>query len=385
MRYVIAIVGLVLFLGAIAGLKASQISTLIAAGEEMQKAGPPPEVVSTSTAKQESWEATINAVGSVVSEKGVALSNDSPGIVSRLHFDSGAMVKQGQILLELDSSVERAQLASTRARRELAEVSVGRSRALAGSGVLPKAQLDSDESSFKSTTADASALQAQIERKIVRAPFSGRLGIRAVNLGQYLAPGTTITVLESTESVFVDFTLPQQELGRIKNGMLVRVRDSGTASSVDGRITAIDPAVDAMTRSVKVRVSVPNADDRLLPGMFVNVAVVLPDTRRVVSIPATAVVHASYGDSVFIVEDKKADPAAGAAAPPGAKPGKVARQQFVKLGEQRGDFVAVAEGLKIGEEVVTSGAFKLRNMASVAVDNKSVQLKPELAPTPENR
>lgn len=378
MRYFLAIFGTIVILASLAGVKASQISMLMSAGEAMQKAGPPPETVSAAKAAEQTWEETLSAVASVVSARGVSLSNDSPGVVTRLHFDSGQSVKQGQLLVELDTSVERAQLESTRARRELAELTFNRSQKLATSGVSPQSQVDVDQSSFKSLTADASALQAQIGRKVIRAPFSGKLGLREVNLGQYLAPGTTVAVLESAESVFVDFTLPQQELPKLKVGMLVRAtEESGGKPLAEGSITAIEPSLNSATRSVKVRASLPNQDERLRPGMFVRAAVVLPQQSKVVAIPLTSVVYASYGDSVFCLESRP--PAAG-----GGKPTLVARQQFVRLGAARGDYVAVLDGVKPGEEVVTAGAFKLRNGLPVVVKN-GIGAAPSLTPKPENQ
>jgi len=376
MRYVVVTLALVLVLGGLAAVKGAQIAQLIGMGEAMKKSGPPPEVVSSAPAGKQTWEGTLIAVGNVVSAKGVALSNDSPGVVVRLHFKSGDTVKEGQVLVELDTNVERAQLASLKARRELAEISVKRSTALATSGAVAQSQVDADASAFKSLTADASALQAQIGRKVIRAPFSGRLGIRAVNLGQYLAPGTTVTVLESAESVFVDFSLPQQELPKLKVGMQVRALQEGLAEPLaEGVISAIDPSVDPITRTIKVRASLPNQDDRLRPGMFVRAAVVLPEESAVVAIPQTAIVRASYGDSVFLVESKTNSE---------GKAHKVAQQQFVKLGAARGDFVQVVEGVREGQEVVTSGAFKLRNGMSVSINNQ-VSLSPKLDPHPENR
>ncbi len=378
MRYVIAILSLVAVLATLAGVKASQISMLIGAGKAMQKAGPPPEVVGTTAAEQQMWERTLTAVGSVVAARGVALSNDAPGVVTHLYFESGAAVKQGQILVELDANVERAQLASIRARKELADTSLQRTRALVNSGSIAPAQLDSDQSNFKSLAADESALGAQIGRKVIRAPFSGRLGIRSVNLGQYLAPGTTITILEDIQTVYADFTLPQQQLGDLKVGMRVRTLEPGRDALIaEGTISAIEPAVDTVTRTVRVRASVPNKDEKLRSGMFVKVEVVLPEQQSIVAIPATAVVHASFGDSVFCVEDKKLRG-------PEDKPGKIARQQFVKLGDARGDYVSVLAGIKPGDIVVTAGAFKLRNGTPIVINNE-VKLEPKLAPKPENR
>lgn len=296
MRYVIVIVALAVLLGGLAAVKGAQISQLIGMGEAMKKAGPPPEVVSSAPAIQQTWENTLNAVGNVMSAKGVALSADAPGVVVRLHFESGDTVKQGQVLVELDTNVERAQLASLKARRELAGISVKRSTALATSGAVAQSQVDADESSLKSLTADTSAPQAQIGRKVIRAPFSGRLGMREVNLGQYVAPGTTVTVLESAESVFIDFSLPQQQLPKLKVGMKVRAFQEGVAIPLaEGFISAIDPSVDAVTRTIKLRASVPNGDDRLRPGMFVRAAVVLPEQSAVVAIPQTAIVRERTG------------------------------------------------------------------------------------------
>jgi membrane fusion protein (multidrug efflux system) len=376
MRYFVAVLGLLLLIAGLAGIKAKQIGSLIAFGKEMQKAGPPPEAVNTAVSQEQTWEGTLRAVGSVAAVKGVEISNDAPGVVSRIAFESGAVVHQGQVLVQLDDRVERAQLASARARRELAELSAKRSRALAQSSAIAQSQLDGDESTLKTAAAESSQLEAQIERKIVRAPFSGRLGIRAVNLGQYLNPGTSLTVLEAIDSVYVDFSLPQQRLAVVRVGTPVRVNVEGAGDSVsEGIIAAIDPTIDATTRTIRARASLANQGERLRPGMFVNVTVVLPQTASLVAIPATAVIHASYGDSVFVVEDKKDD--AGNVT-------KVARQQFVRLGESRGDFVSVVDGLSAGQEVVAAGAFKLRNGVPIAVNNQ-VKLDPKLAPHPENR
>lgn len=376
MRYVIVILGLILLIGGLVAIKGSQIGMLIGMGEAMKKSGPPPEVVSTAPVQKQVWETTLGAVGSVVTAKGVALSNDAPGLVSRIHFESGDMVKQGAILVELDTSVERAQLASLRAKRDLAEISVKRSTALASSGAVAQSQVDADSSSFKSLTADATALSAQIARKVIRAPFSGKLGIRQVNLGQYLAPGTTVTTLEAEKSIFVDFALPQQDLPKVRQGMTVRALQSGTATLVsEGTISAIDPAVDPMTRSIKVRASLPDLEDKLRPGMFLRIEVVLPEKADVIAVPQTAIVHASYGDSVFVTEQKPG---------PDGKQRKVAQQQFVKVGTARGDFISVVDGLKAESEVVTAGAFKLRNGIPLTINNQGGP-QPSLDPHPENR
>lgn len=371
MRYAFTLAALILTIGILGGLKGAQIATLIGFGKEMERLGPPPEAVNAARAEVQVWEQALSAVASVVSSQGLALSNDASGIVTRLGFESGARVRKGQLLLELDSSVERAQLASLSARLKLAALSLRRTRRLTAAGATPEAELDAEQSTFNSLSADAEALTALIAKKTVRAPFSGKLGIREVNLGQYLAPGTPITVLESDQEVFVDFTLPQQELPRLALGQQVRVRAAPDAAQLaEARVTAIDAAVNEVTRAIRVRASVVDSEARLQSGMFVNVEVLLPERVEVVAVPATAVVHAAHGHSVFVVE---LTPAV-----------RVARQQFVQLGETRGDYVAVLQGLTPGEEVVTAGAFKLRNNAPISVENE-VELDAEQAPRPEDR
>lgn len=374
MRTVVVVLGVVVVVGGLAGIKGLQIATLVATGKQLEKSGPPPEAVSTAAAREEAWEALLSAVGSIAAVKGVAVSNEVAGLVSRIHFESGSHVKKGELLVELDTNVERAQLASARARAKLAELSLERARALFVSNSIARADLDAAQSGWASATADADAIEAQIARKSVRAPFAGRLGIRAVNLGQYLSPGTPVTSLETIESVFVDFTLPQEQLAVLEVGAPVRVAvEADAREPLDGTIAAIDPAVDPITRTIKLRATVPNEQERLRPGMFVRVDVVLPARSKAVIIPATAVVHAAYGDSVFIVEEKKDAPGT-----------KVVRQQFVRVGAARGDFVTVREGLAAGQEVVSAGAFKLRNGMAVAI-KPDVRPAPELAPHPPNR
>jgi membrane fusion protein (multidrug efflux system) len=373
MRYLVAILALLALVGGLAAVKYKQISSLISANHAMEKAGPPPEAVGSFVSRHDTWQESLDAVGSIAPAKGVTLSNDAPGVVSAIHFESGAVVRQGQVLLDLDSNVERSQLASVEARKELAQVNATRTRALVSSDAVARSQQDTDDSVVKTSRSDLDVLQAQIARKVVRAPFSGRLGIRQVNLGQYLNSGTAIATLESTNTVFVDFTLPQQRLRDIALGMPVRVTIEGEGvPAADGSISAVDPTIDAVTRSIKLRASVPNGDEKLLPGMFAKVSVLLPGAHDVVIIPVSALVHAAYGDSIFMVEDSKDGP------------GKTARQQFVKVSETRGDFVAVSQGLAVGQEVVSAGAFKLRNGAPIAVDN-AVQPRAELSPHPENR
>jgi membrane fusion protein (multidrug efflux system) len=383
-RYLIAILTLLAIVAGLAGVKAAQISTLINMGKQAQKAGPPPESVGTSVAQRQAWEGSLAAVGSVTAAKGVSVSNEVAGTVSRILFESGGTAKEGQVLVELDTSVERAQLATARARLDLARVTAGRTKALLATDSISKAQADSDDAQLKTSMTDADALGAQIARKTVRAPFAGRLGIRLVNRGQYLGAGTPVTTLEAIDTVYVDFTLPQQRLGDLKVGMPVRVTiESAQMSAQDGVVSAIDPAIDAATRTIKLRASVPNAQEKLTPGMFARVELILPQKGSVVAVPATAILHAPYGDSVFIVEPKK-DEEGHAVAGPDGNSVQAVRQQFVRLGDERGDFVAIADGVTEGQEVVTAGAFKLRNGSNVTVNN-DIKVVPQLSPHPENR
>ena len=392
MRFIIAIGLSLVVIGVLAGTKYAQISSLIHFGQAAQAAGPPPEAVGTAVAKGGAWESVLEAVGSVATARGVTISNEIPGVVHAIRFESGAKVRAGQVLVELDAGVERAQLASLQARRDLATNTATRTRRLEAGGASTKAQLDADEAQLKTVSADAQALEAQIQKKTLRAPFAGKLGIRSVNLGQYLNPGTAITVLESLEAVYIDFTVPQQEVARIPVGTPVRIVLPGTQppQTLAGQIAAIDPNVDPVTRAVKLRASVRDDEkngDKLRPGMFVNVSVVLPERANVVFVPATAIMRAPYGNSVYIVEDRKSDPSGsmtGTMTGPDGKPAKIARQQFVRVGMSRGDFVAIEEGVTAGQEVVMLGAFKLRNGAPVMVNNQTT-ISPSQTPTPQNR
>ncbi|MEM9692094.1 MAG: efflux RND transporter periplasmic adaptor subunit [Myxococcota bacterium] len=383
-RYLLVILGTIGVIAGLGAIKGAQIKSLMDFGEKATKAGPPPATVSALSAKKDAWERVLSAVGSVASSKGVAVTAEVSGKVTRIRFESGDMIDRGQILVELDTSVERAQLASLVSRRKLAKTTLGRSRSLREGGAIPQAQLDADESSLDTLQADIGALQAQIAKKIIRAPFSGRLGIRSVNLGQYLNPGQAVTVLESVDGVYVDFSLPQENLGVVSVGMPVRIGLKGVAGKPwPGAIVAVDPTVDPVTRTMGLRASVEVKGEGLRPGMFVDVAVVFPEKRDYVVVPSTAIVYQPYGNSVFVVEDKPAnDP--GMRETEDGKAVKIARQQFVQTGERRGDYVAVLKGLEGTESVVVSGGFKLRNKSPIIV-SEAVAIAPELAPKPANR
>jgi len=370
-RIVIAVFILVIVVGALVGIKALQIGAMVEAGKQ---AAPPPEAVSTSTVQSDEWETVLTSVGSLSAVQGVMVTAEVPGKIVDIFFQAGSLVKAGDVLVQQDISTETAQLRATQTQADLARVNLERAEKLLPENVISQSRYDDAKAAYQEAMAQLDNIRTVIAKKTIRAPFGGRLGIRLVNLGQFVEAGTEIVTLQSMSPIFVNFTLPQQQLGKIKTGFPVRITlDSDEQQVVGGRITAINPQVDPTTRNIRVQATVTNDDELLRPGMFVNVAVVLPERQRVLVIPATAVQHAPYSDSVFLVE--KTNGANG-------QPGLVARQQFIKTGEKRGDFVAVQSGLQDGQTVVSAGAFKLRNGQPVIVNN---DIKPEykLAPKPE--
>ena len=357
------------FVAAIGAVKVHQVRGAMAKGASFQ---PPPESVTTTIAHQDRWPATVRAIGTVAAVQGVTVSADLPGVVSQINFESGRMVRAGDVLVRLDSRQEEAQLAAAESQRDLAKLGHERMKGLRESGIIPVADYDRAAAELKQGDAKVVEIRATIARKTIRAPFSGLLGIRQVNLGQYLAPGSPIVPLQSLNPVYVNFAVPQQEVGHLKPGAAVGLTNEGTESA--GRITAVDSVVDQATRNIQIQATFPNQGGRLRPGMFVETRVVLGESQPVLVLPASAISYAPYGDSVFIVGDVKG---------PDGKTVHGVRQQFVKLGGTRGDQVAVLTGLKPGDEVVTSGGFKLRNGAAVQVNNK-IQPANNPAPRPED-
>jgi len=358
--------------GILGVVKTLQIQAAIAQASSFQ---PPPEAVTTIAARHERWPATLGAIGTVHAVRGVTVSADLPGVVEAITFESGRSVREGEVLVRLDARQERAQLLAAEAQRDLAKLSLDRVRGLVGQGILAEAELDRVMAEHRQAEARVGEIRATIERKQVRAPFSGVLGIRQVNLGQYLDGGAPIVPLQSLDPVHVNFAVPQQRVGDMRVGGEVQVTAEGFAGeSVTGRITAIDSVVDEATRNVQVQATFDNPAGRLRPGMFVQAQVRTGDTASMLSLPASAISYAPYGDSVFVVSEMKGRD---------GSPYRGVRQQFVKLGAARGDRVAVIAGLEPGDEVVTSGAFKLRSGAAVHVDN-SVQPANSPAPSPED-
>jgi membrane fusion protein (multidrug efflux system) len=354
-------------IGALYFFKSRQIEAGKAQGASFQ---PPPEAVTTTVARQEEWPTGVSAIGSVTAVQGVTVSADLPGIVEKISFESGRMVRAGQVLVKLDTSQEEAQLAAAQSQNNLARLNLERMRGLRESGVISQSDYDRSTAEAQQGEARVGEIRATIQRKTIRAPFSGLLGIRQVNLGQYLNGGAPIVPLQSLRPVYANFAVPQQEVGRLRTGAIVRLKAQGTDVEATGKITAVDSVVDEATRNVQVQATFDNADGRLRPGMYVEAQVAMGAAQSVVTLPTSAVSYAPYGDSIFVVEDVKGSD---------GKTFRGVRQQFVKLGGSRGDQVAVVSGLKPGEEVVTSGVFKLRNGAAVRVNN---QIQPQNNPTP---
>ncbi len=370
-RFILTIVGVMVVLGLLGGIKGLQIEQMIAHSKQFV---PPPEAVTTAVASFQSWESLLTSVGSLAAVQGVTVTAELTGKVVQIAFKPGSFVQAGDLLVKQDTSSEEAQLRSAEAAAALAKLNLERLGKLLEERTIAKSQYDNADASYKQAVAQADAIRAAISKKTIRAPFSGRLGIRLVNLGQVLNEGDAIVSLQTLDPIFVNFALPQQNLPQLKAGLAIRVTNDALGGQVvEGKITAINPQVDAATRNIRVQATVANPEERLRPGMFVNVDVVLPGREKVLAIPATAVLYAPYSDSVFVVEEKKNDS--------NGQPAQVVRQQIAQLGEKNGDYVAVVSGLKEGDTVVSTGVFKLRNGQAVTVDNT---LSPEfkLKPRP---
>jgi len=359
---------LAMILGPIVGIKFLQIMSLQAYAKAGEAMGMPPTVVSSVVVQEQEWEETLRAVGSLDAVQGVTLAAEVGGTVVKIEVENGAAVEQGAVLVRLDTSVEEAQLAAAEANLKLARVELERSKTLLEQNTISQAEFDAKDASAKAAAAEVANVKAVLAKKTIRAPFSGRVGIRTVNLGQTLAAGAPVIPLQSLDPIFVDFTLPQQRIASIEVGQALRVKIDGLEETFEGKVTAINPEVDVVTRNVRVQGTLANPAEKLRPGMFAEVTLVRPDKRKVVVIPATAVLHAPFGDSVYVVEEKD---------------GKTfARQQFVRLGEARGDFIVVVDGLAPGTRVVSAGAFKLMNNAPISLDD---EMQPEASLTPKPR
>ena len=371
-RMVLMLTLTLLFVGALGFVKFKQIQTAIAQGAAFQ---PPPEAVTTIVAAQEQWPSTLNVIGTIAAVRGVTVSADLSGIVDQILFQSGDAVREGQVLVVLDTRQEQAQMAAAEAQRVLARLNFKRMQNLLDEKVISKAEFDASDATSRETEARVNEIRAAIERKTIRAPFTGVLGIRQVNKGQYLAGGDPVVPLQSLNPIYVNFGVPQQTIAQVHAGSSVRVTTENLANlAFNGRVTAVDSVVDETTRNIQVQATLANADGKLRPGMFVQAQMALGASQDVIAIPGSAISYAPYGNSVFVVSDMKNDK---------GQPYRGVRQQIVTLGPARGDQIAVLSGLKAGDEIVTSGLFKLRNGAAVLVNNK---VKPgnNVAPKPEN-
>jgi membrane fusion protein (multidrug efflux system) len=359
----------------VAGLgfvKYRQIQTAMAMGGSFQ---PPPTAVTTVVAQSENWPSTLNVIGTAQATQGVTVSADLPGTVTRINFESGKPVHAGDVLVELDTRQERAQLAAAEAERDLARINYGRAKRLVSEGVLARTEYDNTESQQKSMEAKVGEIRATIDRKTIRAPFSGVLGLRQTNLGQYLAAGQAIVPLQVVNPIYVNFGVPQQTYAQVGVGHTLRVTsDDLPGTQLTGRVTAVDSVISEATRNIQIQATLPNPNGKLRPGMFVQVEVSLGASRRAIALPASAINYAPYGDSVFVVTDLQ---------DPKGKTYRGVRQQFVKVAGSRGDQVAVVSGVNPGDVVVSSGVFKLRNGAAVQINN-TVQPANNPKPTPED-
>ncbi len=336
---------------------------------------PPPSAVATAVAKAEQWHPQLTAVGTLAPVEGVTVSADADGVVAKVAVENGSAVKKGDLLIELDVTVEQAQLTSAKAREELAKLQSDRAKELRDKNSMSQAELDTANAQLQQARADAAGVQALIDRKRVRAPFDGRVGIRLVNVGQFVARGRPLLPLQKLDPIYVNFNVPQRQLPELVINQPVSIAiDAFANQKFEGKVSAINSEIDAATRNVAAQATLANPKEILRAGMFAKVDVDLASTADVITVPATAIAYAPYGNSVFIVENMK------------DKDGKEylgVRQQFVKLGATRGDLIAIEDGVKAGEQVVTAGVFKLRNAMPVQVNNSALPTS-NPAPKPAN-
>ena len=366
-RLILMLLVVAVVIGALGFVKFRQFQAM--AGQAFQ---PPPEAVTTLVASQDTWPATLSAIGTMAAVQGVTVSADLPGIVDRIAFESGRAVREGDVLVHLDTRQEQAQLAAVESDRDLAGLNFERMQGLVNERAISRADFDRAAAEQKATEARVAEIRATIARKTIRAPFSGILGIRQVNLGQYLSAGDPIVPLQSLHPIYANFDVPQQQASQVRVGRNVRITTGELGGAeFTGRVTALNAVVDEATRNVQIQATLANPRGVLRPGMFVQTEVLVGAARTVVTLPASAISYAPFGDSVFIVTDLKGE---------NGQTYRGVRQQFVKLEGSRGDQVAVVSGVKPGDEVVTSGVFKLRNGAAVLVNNK---VRPANDPSPK--
>jgi len=371
-KILVALIGIIVVAGALAGIKTIQIVRMTEAAN--QQGGEGPTAVTAFEVERRSWEEHIAAVGSLEAVQGVMVATDLSGKVVEIAFEPGTQARTGQVLIRQDASTERAMLPGAEAEAERARLHYERMKSLLEQNVISQAEYDDADAAYRQARSRVADINSIIDKKTIRAPFAGSLGVRLVNLGQSLGEAQPVVSLQTLDPVYVNFSLPQQQISLISVGDQIRVKADGVSGGfLSGRITTINPDLDPTTRNVKVQATVENPSKVLRPGMYVTVEVVLPQQKDVRVLPASAVLYAPYGNSVFVIEERDGED---------GRPRQVARQQFVRLGEARGDFISVLNGVEAGEKVVSTGAFKLRNGQPVRVDN---ELSPEFKenPTPE--
>jgi membrane fusion protein (multidrug efflux system) len=368
-RLILTLVAMAAILGGLGFVKFRQVEAGIAQSASFQM---PPTAVTTVVAQRETWPSTLTVIGTAAAIEGVTVSADLPGTIDKIHFESGQWVHEGDILVELDTRQERAQLANLEAQRDLAGINYGRAQELVKAGVISHSEYDNANAQQKATVAQVGDIKAAIARKTIHAPFTGLLGIRQVSLGQYLAAGQAIVSLQSVDPIYVNFGVPQQQTAQMRPGRTLRVTNGDLPGmAFTGKITALDSVVNEQTRNIQVQATLANKGNKLRPGMFVQVELPVGESRQVVPLPASAINYAPYGDSVFIVAQMK--DAKG-------KAYRGVRQQVVKVEGSRGDQVGITSGINPGDEVVSSGVFRLRNGAPVQVNNT---VKPDNNPSPK--
>jgi membrane fusion protein (multidrug efflux system) len=368
-RLILTLVAMAAILGGLGFVKFRQVEAGIAQSASFQM---PPTAVTTVVAQRETWPSTLTVIGTAAAIEGVTVSADLPGTIDKIHFESGQWAHEGDILIELDTRQERAQLANLEAQRDLAGINYGRAQELVKAGVISHSEYDNANAQQKATVAQVGDIKAAIARKTIHAPFTGLLGIRQVSLGQYLAAGQAIVSLQSVDPIYVNFGVPQQQTAQMRPGRSLRVTNGDLPGmAFTGKITALDSVVNEQTRNIQVQATLANKGNKLRPGMFVQVELPVGESRQVVPLPASAINYAPYGDSVFIVAQMK--DAKG-------KSYRGVRQQVVKVEGSRGDQVGITSGINPGDEVVSSGVFRLRNGAPVQVNNT---VKPDNNPSPK--
>lgn len=372
-RIFVTLFGLIVVIGALVVVKGLQFKAMADMGASMVS---PPEVISTTVVEQTEWEQTRHTVGTLEAQKGVTITAEFTGRVDEILFTSGAEVQEGDILIQQNIDAEKAQLRSAEASMALAKANLQRSKELLTKRVVSQSQFDASDAEYKAAQAQVENVQVTIDRKSIRAPFTGRLGIRQVNEGEDLSPNQPIVTLQTANPMLVNFSLPQQALAVLDLNLEVRVNSDAIPNyRYMGKITAINPEVNSKSRNVLVQATLNNDNGRLLPGMFASVEVVMPQTRNVTYIPITAIKYATFGDSVFVIEEQKSET---------GEVSMQAQQQFVQLGEAQGDFIEVLSGVEVGQVVASAGTFKLYSGANVAINN-DVAPTYEQSPNPADR